>query len=179
MRSPWPELLALTGAVAWVAPAAAQHGQEVGVQATFTTADPALAVAGVYGGLRTSARTRLSAALGAGLSGGDLAARGELLGHFLLSPGQSRGAGFYFAGGLAAVAGPAAGGYLVLAAGLEERPAAGSGWAVELGVGGGVRVALGYRWRWLTPRPILPYRPVEPAGSSAHPTAAPATALLR
>jgi len=90
MPSPWPELLALVGIVAWVAPAVAQHGREIGVQVTATASDPALAVAGLYGALRTSARTRVSAALGAGVAAGELAGRGELLGHFLLNPGQPR-----------------------------------------------------------------------------------------
>jgi len=147
MPSPWPEVLALVGIVAWVAPAVAQHGREIGVQATATASDPALAVAGLYGALRTSARTRVSAAVGAGVAAGEPAGRGELLGHFLLNPGQPRGAAFYFAGGLAAVAGPAPGGYLVLSVGLEQGPAGASGWAVEVGVGGGFRVAAGYRWR--------------------------------
>jgi hypothetical protein len=148
MLSPWPELLALAGALAWVAPATAQQGGEIGMQGIVTASDPAVAVAGLYGGLHTSARTRVSASVGAGVSAGDFAARGELLGHFLLNPGQPRGAAFYLAGGLAAVEGPESRGYLVLTVGLEERPAASSGWAVELGVGGGVRVAAGYRWRW-------------------------------
>ena len=38
-------------------------------------------------------------------------------------------------------------GYLVLLLGLEARPGAFHGWSVELGVGAGVRVAVGYRWR--------------------------------
>ena len=54
---------------------------------------PALAVAGMYGGARTSARTRVSAAAGAGFRRGEAALRGEMLGHFLLSPEQRRGAG--------------------------------------------------------------------------------------
>jgi hypothetical protein len=73
--------------------------------------------------------------------------RGELLGHFLLSPGKRSGPGFYFAGGLAGVTGEVTRGYLVLTMGLEDRPGAGSGWAVEAGIGGGFRVGLGYRWR--------------------------------
>jgi hypothetical protein len=148
MRSRWAEVLALAGSLCGAAPAAAQQGSEIGVQAIATASQPAIVVAGAYGALRTSARTRVSAAAGAGISDGDFAAREELLGHFLLSPGQPRGAGFYLAGGLAAVQGPVSRGYVVLTAGLEERPAAGSGWSAELGVGGGVRVALGYRWRW-------------------------------
>ncbi len=148
MPLPWPELL-LAGSVVGVAPLAAQQGKELGVQAVATASDPALAVAGIYGGLRTSTRTRLSAAAAAGTSSGELAFRGEVLGHFLLSPNKRKGPGLYFAGGLAVVEGPVDRGYLVLTVGLEDRPAAASGWGVELGVGGGVRVLLGYRWRWL------------------------------
>jgi hypothetical protein len=144
-----PELFVLAGALTLAAPLAAQQGKELGIQALATTADPSLAVAGPYGAIRTSTRTRLSAMAGAGFSSGDLAFRGEILGHFLLSPDDRHGPGFYFAGGIGAVAGPVERGYLVLAAGLENRPGAPSGWAVEAGVGGGLRVALGYRWRWL------------------------------
>jgi hypothetical protein len=148
MPSPWPELV-VAGALIGAPPLAAQQGSELGVQVVATASDPALAAAGVYAGVRTSARTRLSAAAGAGLSSGDLAFRGEVLGHFLLSPTQREGPGFYFAGGVAGVEGPVDRGYLVLTVGLEDRPAAASGWGVEVGVGGGVRVMLGYRWRWL------------------------------
>jgi hypothetical protein len=56
--------------------------------------------------------------------------------------------GAYLAGGVAAVGGPADRGYLVLAAGIEDRPGARSGWFLEAGVGGGARLAAGYRWRW-------------------------------
>lgn len=147
MPLPWPELL-LAGTLTGVTPLTAQVNKELGVQVVAAGSDPVLAVAGVYGGLRTSARTRLSAAAGAGVSSGDLALRGEALGHFLLSPNQREGPGFYFAGGLAVVDGPVDRGYLVLTVGLENRPAAASGWGVEVGVGGGVRVMLGYRWRW-------------------------------
>jgi hypothetical protein len=36
----------------------------------------------------------------------------------------------------------------VLAAGIEGRPGAASGWFLEAGVGGGARLSAGYRWRW-------------------------------
>jgi hypothetical protein len=143
------ELLAVAGALIFAAPLAGQQGRELGIQAVATTSDPPLAVAGLYGGIRTSTRTRISATAGAGFSSEDLAFRAEILGHFLLSPSRQRGVGFYLAGGVAAVAGPIDRGYLVLTAGLEDRPGGESGWAAELGVGGGVRVALGYRWRSL------------------------------
>ena len=129
------------------APSLAQS-REVGLGAIGTLSDPALAVGGVYAALRTSSRTRLSGSLGAGGSGGEFAWRGELLGHFLFSPEERRKAGVYFAGGLALVDGPVQRGYLVLTLGLEARPRARSGWAVEAGVGGGVRLGVGYRCRW-------------------------------
>jgi hypothetical protein len=144
-----PELLVITGALTLAAPLAGQQGRELGIHAVATASDPALAVAGLYGGIRASTRTRVSATAGAGFSSGDLAFRGEILGHFLLSPLQQRGVGFYVAAGVAGVAGPIDRGYVVLTAGLEDRPGGESGWAAELGIGGGVRVGLGYRWRSL------------------------------
>jgi hypothetical protein len=128
-------------------PAAAQRVTEVGVVGIGTAADPALVVGGITGALRTSLRTRVSAAVGVGVSGGDVAWRGELLAHFLLAPTRRDGAGLYGAGGIAVVGGPVEQGYLVLAIGLEGRPGARAGWFVEAGVGGGARLALGYRWR--------------------------------
>lgn len=134
-------------ALAGTEPMAAQEAREIGAMAIATFSDPVLAVAGVYGAFRTSGRARLSASLGAGISDGDLAWRGELLGHFLLSPEERRKSGFYFAGGVAAVEGPVSRGYLVLILGLEEKPRASSGWAMEAGFGGGFRLGVGYRWR--------------------------------
>jgi hypothetical protein len=129
------------------APVLAQ-GRELGFGAIGTVSDPALAVGSLYAALRTSSRTRVSGSLGVGVSGDELAWRGELLGHFLFSPEDRRKPGFYFAGGVALVDGPFRRGYLVLTLGLEARPSGSSGWAVETGVGGGFRLAVGYRWRW-------------------------------
>lgn len=147
MPSPWPELV-VAGALIGAPSVAAQQGKELGVQVVATAADPALAVAAAYAGIRISVRTRVSAVAGVGVSSSDLAFRGEVLGHFLLSPTRRKGPGFYFAGGVAGVEGPVDRGYLVLAVGLEDSPGAATGWGVELGVGGGVRVVVGYRWRW-------------------------------
>jgi hypothetical protein len=124
---------------------------ELGVLGIATAADPAVGVAGVYGAIRTSFRTRVSAALAAGVSDGDPAWRGELLAHFLLNPTRLRGAGVYGAGGIAVAGGPVDQGYVVLTLGVEGRPGARSGWFAEAGVGGGARLALGYRWRRLPP----------------------------
>jgi hypothetical protein len=127
--------------------AAAQQVRELGVMGIATASDPGLVVGGVSAGLRTSRRTRVSVAAGVGASDGGLAWRGELLAHFLLSPRRRHGAGLYGAGGVAAVGGPVEQGYMVLTLGLEGRPGAPSGWFVEAGVGGGARLAAGYRWR--------------------------------
>ena len=131
----------------WAAPLAAQQAAEIGIQAIATASDPALGVGALYGALRTSNRTRLSVTGGVGGSAGELALRAELLGHFLLSPNKRKGTAPYFAAGVGAVGGPVDRGYLVLTLGVEQRPGGGSGWAAEAGVGGGFRVALGYRWR--------------------------------
>ncbi len=141
-------ILALVAALAALpVRARAQRVPELGVMAIVTAADPALAAGGAYVGLRTSRRTRVSAGATVGASDGVAAWRGELLAHFLLSPDRRRGAGLYGAGGVAAVGGPVDQGYLVLTLGLEGRPGAAAGWFVEAGVGGGARVAAGYRWR--------------------------------
>ncbi|HEX5575380.1 MAG TPA: hypothetical protein VFX42_05855 [Gemmatimonadales bacterium] len=148
MRCRWRELLSCVGTLLTAAPAAAQQTREIGVQSIAAFADPAAVVAGVYGAWRTSGRTRLSASLGLGTAGGELAWRAEALGHFLLSPDERRRPGFYFAGGIAGVGGPVSRGYLVLIVGLEQRPQARSGWVLEAGVGGGFRLSAGYRWRF-------------------------------
>jgi len=140
--------LSVAAALAAASPAGAQQVKELGIQATGTLSDPALAAGGIYGAWRPSARGRISAALGVGGSDGEAAWRGELLGHFLLAPTRKRGPGVYLAGGLAVVGGPVDRGYLVLAVGVEDRPGGASGWFAEAGVGGGARLSAGYRWRW-------------------------------
>ncbi|HEY7634106.1 MAG TPA: hypothetical protein VH763_01055 [Gemmatimonadales bacterium] len=148
MDSRWRSLLAAMGVVLTAPPLAAQQGKELGLQAIGTASDPALAVVGVYGAIRTASRIRLSAAAGAGISRSEAAWRGELLVHFLLSPTARRGPGVYAAGGVAAAGGPVERGYIVLTLGVEDSPGQRGGWFAEAGVGGGARLALGYRWRW-------------------------------
>jgi hypothetical protein len=142
-----PERLVLGAALLWSAPLCAQQTREFGVQTIGTASTPVLAVGALYGALRTSNRTRLSITAGPGGSGGDVVFRAELLGHFLLSPNKLKGAGPYFAAGIAGVGGPVDRGYMVLTLGFEQGPGARAGWVAEAGVGGGFRVALGYRWR--------------------------------
>ena len=152
MGSRWASLAVLLAAlVATARPAAAQQVKELGLEGIVTASDPGLVVGGVYGALRTSLRTRISAAAALGASDGESAWRGELLAHFLLSPTRRQGVGLYGAGGVAVVGGRVDQGYLVVTLGLESRPGMPSGWFVEAGVGGGARLAGGYRWRWLPP----------------------------
>jgi hypothetical protein len=145
MRSGWASLLA--AGTLWAVPVEAQRVAELGVQALVATSRPVLAVGGVYGALRMSQRVRLALTASAGVASGDAAGRAELLGHFLFNPSQRRGLGLYAGGGIAGVVGAVDDGYLVLLVGVESRPGAGSGWAAEVGVGGGLRVAAGYHWR--------------------------------
>jgi hypothetical protein len=140
--------LSAAAALAAATPAGAQQVKELGIQITGTLSDPALAAAGGYAAWRPASRARISAAAGLGRSGGETAWRGELLGHFLLAPTRRGNPAAYLAGGLAIVGGPTERGYLVLTVGLEDRPGGRAGWFIEGGVGGGVRIAAGYRWRW-------------------------------
>jgi hypothetical protein len=148
MRSGWASLLA-AGISAHSPAAAAQGGGEIGLHTLVTTSAPALWGAGLYAAVRPSARFRIAATAAAGEAGGKVAGRGELIGHFLLNPTGRHGAGAYAGGGVAGVLGPTDEGYLLLLLGLEGQPGAAAGWALELGVGGGIRIAAGYRWRRL------------------------------
>jgi hypothetical protein len=149
MRFHSAELLLAACAAMSATPGGAQQISEIGIQGLLTTSEPMLGVIGPYGALRTTGRTRISASIGGGLSTGDFAWRAEVLGHFLLSPDRRAGWGAYVAGGIAAVGGPVDRGYMVLTLGVEERPGGSSGWVTEIGVGGGIRIGLGYRWRRL------------------------------
>ncbi len=152
MPCAWAKPLLLAAALA--APLAAQGTvvREIGGQAVVTTADPAIYTAGVTASLRPSSRTRIAVYAGGGVDGdGEGVGRAELLGEFLLNPRSTR-AGIYAGGGLAGVFQSGAdNGYLVLLVGIEGSPGGRGGWFAEAGVGGGARIAAGYRWRKLPP----------------------------
>jgi hypothetical protein len=82
-----------------------------------------------------------------------LGVRCEATAQFLLRPGERSGAGPYAGLGLAFVGGAGARGasYLTALVGVESAPAARAGWYGELGLGGGVRVAVGRRFRHFPP----------------------------
>lgn len=125
----------------------AQRMVELGARAVLSTSGPAAVVAGPEAALRVGRRDRLSVGVGLGAAGGGLAGRGELLWHFLLSPEAEGRPGVYAGAGLAVAADSAWRGLVVATVGLDWSPGGRSGWMAEVGVGGGLRVALGYRWR--------------------------------
>ena len=148
MTSTWGRRGAILFVVAsaCAAPARAQIRRELGVEAVALAADPGFAGAGFWGALRPSPRLRLGALALVGNRDGT-AFRGEAVAHFLLDPARRRGAALYAGGGLAAESGPRGQAWVVAAIGVEGAPGAVRGWVAELGVGGGVRIAVGWRWR--------------------------------
>jgi hypothetical protein len=150
MRFRWGKLLLPGMALLGVSRGAAQQTWEIGVQSIAAFSTPAAIVAGGYGAWRGSERTRISGSAGLGVANNRFAWRAEALAHFLFSPNETRRPGFYLSGGIAAAGGTATQAYLVATLGLEQRPRARTGWALEAGVGGGIRLAAGYRWRFPT-----------------------------
>jgi hypothetical protein len=135
------------------APLSAQAAtvREAGLEAVVTAAEPAVYTAGVTASLRPAARARIALYAGGGVSDGAGVGRAELVAHFLLSP-RSTHPGVYGGGGIAGVFGSGyADGYVVLLVGIESAPGGRGGWFVEGGIGGGARLAAGYRWRKLPP----------------------------
>lgn len=124
----------------------AQARREVQVGAVATTAAPFAVTAGPGMALRIGRRDRLVGWAGLGVAEGRFAARGEGAYHFLLSP-ETRAAGVYLGGGIAATQVEGWRGLLIGVVGIEAAPGARRGWFAEAGFGGGVRVAAGFRWR--------------------------------
>jgi len=146
----WTWARALLGLATLAAPreALAQRGHEIQLHAVGTLAEADFLGAGPGFAWRTG-RSRVGLGLAAGATHGEFGARGELAAHFLLNP-ASRRAGFYGGGGIAGFHdGGETHGYVLLVLGLETNPGGRQGWVVEAGLGGGVRILLGYRWRSL------------------------------
>jgi hypothetical protein len=134
------------------APLGAQVPKEFGVEALALVRDSSLLGGAVYGAIRVSPRMRLALTAGVGGGDGGFGGRAELAGHFLLSPALVHGVGFYGGGGVAVEQRDDSRGFLELLVGVETDPGARSGWALEVGLGGGVRLAVGWRTRWLMRR---------------------------
>ena len=102
---------------------------------------------------RRPGQTRVAITAAAGADAGAAALRVGVSAEFVLQPGALRGESPY--GGLGVsfvgVEGAPGSGYLTAVLGVESAPARPRGWYVEAGLGGGVRVAAGIRWRRLPP----------------------------
>lgn len=95
---------------------------------------------------RATARFTVELNAAAGVQERAFTGRGEALVGFHLDPFRTRGVSPYAGGGIAAVVRAGASGeYLVVLLGVESRPGRRRGWFAELGLGGGVRAALGVR----------------------------------
>ncbi|HXV85785.1 MAG TPA: hypothetical protein VD793_03750, partial [Gemmatimonadales bacterium] len=86
-------------------------------------------------------------AVASGVRSGRPAVRAEAWAGYHLDPVRLRGwAPYAGAGGAVVAGGGDAAGYIMVLVGLERRPGGGRGWFAEAGLGGGPRVALGYRF---------------------------------
>jgi hypothetical protein len=128
----------------------AQQELEWRAQALGTVSRTPASFIGAGGGLvlrgGTGTGVGINAALG--VRDGNLAGRGEALVSFSLDPLRERGLAPYLAGGFALV-GDRVGvrEYLVAVLGLSVNPGRGTGGFVEVGVGGGLRLAAGFAVR--------------------------------
>lgn len=124
-------------------------GVELGVGGFTAFTRPTVVAPGLGVAVRPGGQGRLALNLIPWSRGGRFAARAELLGHFILAPGRRRGLTVYGLAGVAGEVGPVDAGRLVAGLGAESSPGGRSGWYLEAGVGGGVRLAAGWRLRWL------------------------------
>jgi hypothetical protein len=156
LRSVAPGALLL--AVVAAMPAAAQRGWDAHVHALALVRDSTLLAGGVGGGLRMGRGLRIGATLsGGGLVEGGAAGRGEAMLAYHLSPPREGSVGAYAGAGIAGeVHGGDVRGLIIALLGVEARPWGRGGWFVEAGVGGGVRLAAGYRAIRLAPRRRTP-----------------------
>ena len=134
-------------------PAQSPTGMEAGLISALAAADPAFIGGGASVAWRPGDRLRLVAAGMLGSQDDRTIGRGELSLNYLLEPARLRGVGVYGVAGVAGTTGAHGSGYLLIGFGVESAPGAAHGWLVEGGVGGGLRIAAGYRWRWLR-RPV-------------------------
>jgi hypothetical protein len=135
----------------------AVHGQrltatEVGFGAAAAVARHTFAGGELGLAYRPGGQTRVALAVAAGTDAGRGAGRAQLTMQFLVTPAARRGVGLYSGLGAALKArrGSAGAGFVALVLGLEGTPGRRQGWQnwyLEVGLGGGVRVAAGWRVR--------------------------------
>ena len=147
----YPSFLVLIPLVALEAlPAQEPRGTEVAGIGMVALSDPVFAGGGLQVAVRPGGRARLAVTLLPGAMRRRFALRAEAVAHFLLNPAPVSEVGFYGLAGIAGVTGAIERAYLVAGIGVETNPGGPSGWLAEAGVGGGARVAVGWRRRWFT-----------------------------
>jgi hypothetical protein len=124
-----------------------QVRQEWGAQVTAASGRPAFLGGGVLWGWRPGVRDRMMLHGAVGAAEHQAALRVEAVWHFMLNPRTESGVAAYVGGGIGGQFAATNHGWLLVTVGLEQKPGAKRGWTVELGLGGGVRFAVGYRWR--------------------------------
>ena len=109
------------------------------------------AAAGV--GRRLDNQTRVAGLAAAGIMDNKAAMRVEATAQLIVNPSGRGGACLYAGAGVAwqGAPGMAGGGYVTALLGLESAPGSHRAWFAEAGLGGGVRLALGLRWRRVPP----------------------------
>ena len=145
-------MVAATGLAAGMAapaPAQAVRATEIGAGATVILAHHGFWGPEVGVARRPGGQARFAFAAGCGDYERALGVRLEATAQFLLRPGERDGVGPYAGLGLAFVGSEGARGasYLTALLGVDQGPGARAGWYAELGLGGGVRLALGRRFR--------------------------------
>lgn len=130
--------------------ASAQQQREWRAQAlgTVSRAPETFIGAGVGLVLRGPTGTGVGVGAALGARDGKLAGRGEAMLSFSLDPLRERGVAPYLAGGVAVVGDRVGTGeYLIAVLGVSVGPGRKTGWFVEAGVGGGLRLAAGFAFR--------------------------------
>lgn len=134
--------------VAGAGPLAAQRGVVGQVQGLSTFAAVNFVGGGLGIGLWLPGSLRLTTTGNVGRRAGRVAGRTEAMLTYHLAPYRRRGLELYGGGGTAVVwSGGSGRGYVLVVLGVESRPAGGNGWFAEAGVGGGIRLAVGWRVR--------------------------------
>ena len=140
----------LRWAIAWVllaSPAAAQRGWDAQGHVMALARDSVMVTGGAGAGIRLGRGLRVAATAGPGWIAPDQwGGRGEVIVAYHLYPTRPGGAGWYLGGGVAGdLADGRLRGLMLLLLGVELHAWRGGGLFAEVGVGGGVRLAAGYR----------------------------------
>ncbi|MEO8449361.1 MAG: hypothetical protein ABI647_06205 [Gemmatimonadota bacterium] len=121
--------------------------RELGPVAMVVASEPVFAGLGVSGAFRLANEVRAVGTATMGGAGSHVVARGDAELQVVLDPFGKGKARLFAGAGLSGVTGPDGGGFLLVSAGLETAPRARRGWSVELGIAGGARLAIAYRFR--------------------------------